>query len=288
MGRFSTALVAATMTSGIALLGGAANAADIYGGGVSLKDAPILPPPCVWCGFYIGGHLGMAFTDNDDAKFRKGDDHGKKYPDNEDMYYGDDGYMFRKDHFLFDDDDDENFIGGVHLGYNWQKFGSGIVFGVEGDIDFADEIDFLASIRGRIGLASERALIYLTGGVAFIDGDNGFGVNFNDKHKDWNGYDWKDEFKFDRKNGDDNVETGWVIGGGVEWMAWGNVSFGIEGLYYNFDLDGGRHDFHVKSYDEKFDHVARFDKDDEFDFWQIRARLTYHMKPRYEPLPPLK
>jgi outer membrane immunogenic protein len=90
-----------------------------------------------WSGFYIGGNLGAAFDTNSS-------------------------------------DDDAQFIGGVHTGYNWQM-GSWLV-GVEGDVDFSDNINFLASARGRLGWALGDWLLYGTAGVAFIDTDNNFVV----------------------------------------------------------------------------------------------------------------
>ena len=48
----------------VALVGaaGAANAADMYAGG--MKDAAFVPPP-LWTGFYIGAHVGGAWADLD-------------------------------------------------------------------------------------------------------------------------------------------------------------------------------------------------------------------------------
>ncbi len=287
MTRISTAVVAATMTSAMALMG-SASAADVYAGG-SLKDAPVAPlPVCTWCGFYIGGHLGVALSDDDDAKFEKGD-----YYDNYNGYYYDKNKRNIEDDFLFDDDDDHEFIGGIHLGYNWQRPGSSIVFGVEGDIDFADGIDYLASLRGRIGAGSEQALVYLTAGVAFIEADNGFDVKYNGYDSAYPNY--VDEYgpysyKVHKNGGGSDTETGWVIGGGVEFKPAQRVSFGIEALYYSFDVDGGKHDLYSEYYiDEAYykDHVGSFEKDDEFDFWQIRARLSFHTGPRYDALPPV-
>jgi outer membrane immunogenic protein len=165
-----------------------ANAADVYrreeGG---LKDAPPVDylPPIMWGGFYIGANLGAAFDNLDD--------------------------------------NDTVLIGGGHLGYNWQG-PRNFVVGVEGDVDFADGLDYLATIRGRLGYAFGPTLAYATGGAAFIGAD-------------------------------DLDDTGWVAGLGLEHKLRENVSFGVEGLYYNFD------DNNI----------------DDADFWTVRARLTYHL-----------
>src|SRR4029079_57984 len=124
--------------------------------------------------------------------------------------------------------------GGVQIGYNWQGIGSPFVVGVEGDVDFADHIDYLASIRGRVGYATPSALFYFTGGAAFIglsDDRDLFAANPN-------------RFLIQRFN-DDN-QTGFVLGGGVDFRPGGgyfglgsflgpNIGFGVEGLFYRFD-----------------------------------------------------
>ena len=41
---------------------------------------------------------------------------------------------------------------GLHGGYNWQV--QQIVLGVEGDVSFSNDANYLASIRGRLGFAA--------------------------------------------------------------------------------------------------------------------------------------
>ncbi len=72
-----------------------------------------------------------------------------------------------KDDYCNNDDKSTFWLGGVHAGYNWQKDGP-LVLGIEGDVMFGDEVDYLASIRGRIGYAMGDVLLYGTGGVAFM------------------------------------------------------------------------------------------------------------------------
>jgi outer membrane immunogenic protein len=73
-----------------------------------------------------------------------------------------------------------------------------------------DGVDYLATVRGRLGYAFGPTLVYATGGVAF--------ASFND------------DSLF---NGGDS-ETGWVAGGGLEYKLRNNWSVGAEGLYYDF------------------------------------------------------
>jgi len=203
---------------------GTASAADLGRGG-SYKDAPgEYMPAITWTGFYFGANAGVAFGERNN------------------FIDWDYGYT---QHF---DNDESSFIGGVHVGYNWQKPG-GWVFGVEGDVNFAEEIDYLATIRGRLGYAIGPTLIYATGGAAFIGADDAFE--------------------------DSDSATGWVAGVGIEHKIKPNFSIGLEGLYYDF---GNGDEFRVVDREGNYGdaHV------DDLTFWTVRARLTYHFGERYE------
>jgi outer membrane immunogenic protein len=184
------------LLSALALLAAApaANAADIYNGDGGLKDAgPVdYAPPITWTGFYIGANLGAVWDDSDDIE-------------------------------IFDD---AALIAGAHLGYNWQG-PRNFIIGLEGDVGFLDDVEYLATIRGRLGYAFGPTLVYGTGGAAFIGFDDDFF--------------------------DEDSETGWVAGLGIEHKLRENVSFGVEGLYYDFEDDFA-----------------------DASFWAARARLTYH------------
>jgi outer membrane immunogenic protein len=214
----------ALMSSMLAFGASAANAADLYKGG-SLKDAPEYMPPISWTGFYFGGHAGVAFDDNEYCEVK---DEPTPVPTSN---------LVAVPPPLPSkcEDGDNLFLGGVHAGYNWQKDGN-LVLGIEGDISFGDDIDYLASIRARAGLALDQLLIYGTGGVAFL------GV--------------EDEFN------DSDTLTGWVAGLGAEYKLSSNLSAGVEGLYYSFDEDSAY-------------------SDDNFDFWVVRGRLSYHLDSGY-------
>jgi outer membrane immunogenic protein len=185
------------------------------------------PAPLTWQGFYIGGNLGAAFDPNNLSI--------KDLSEEQDL-----SLNFSQD---------TEFIGGVHGGYNWQA--DSLLIGVEGDVDFANNINFLASVRGRLGWASESWLVYGTGGVAFIDTDNNFVVVSADDGP----------FGFSHGNND----TGFVVGGGLDYKVAPNISIGVEGLFYDFGNDKTT----LVAGDEPF--VLK----DDLDFAVVQARLTY-------------
>ena len=86
------------------------------------------------------------------------------------------------------------------------------------------EVDWLASIRARAGLAANRFMVYGTGGVGFA----GFSHEFDDDAGVFDGDD------------DSSTQTGWVLGAGAEFLAWrantrgDNVTVGAEYLHYEF------------------------------------------------------
>lgn len=118
----------------------------------------------------------------------------------------------------------DGFIGGAQLGYNWQT--GNIVFGIEGDVSGAGlkakgltssalRVDLLASLRGRLGIAFDKVLVYATGGGALIHGrascSAGCGITNN--------------FTY----------FGGVVGGGLEYAIAPNWTVRGEGLYYLVD-----------------------------------------------------
>ena len=77
-----------------------------------------------------------------------------------------------------DADHDDGIVGGVQVGYNWQA--KQIVYGVEGDLSLsgARSIDWLASLRGRLGyLIEPKTLVYGTAGLGFVN-DHGTDTAF--------------------------------------------------------------------------------------------------------------
>jgi outer membrane immunogenic protein len=108
--------------------------------------APAMEPAPIynWTGFYIGGHVGGAFSVNGD--------------------------------------DDARFLGGGQIGYDYQ-FSPNWLFGIEANYSFMDtggDGDFfgngspfanrgLGSVTGRLGYTFGPALLYAKGGYAWAD-----------------------------------------------------------------------------------------------------------------------
>jgi outer membrane immunogenic protein len=188
----------------------------------------------------------------------------------------------------------DGLIGGVQGGYNWQS--GSMVFGIEGDVSFADwghssatfdsldgdvlglrdrdeawgsasaDVDMLASVRGRVGFAMDSLLIYGTGGVAWADADARATVVHYDASED-------ETTRLSRKRSFNDV--GFVLGGGVGWMVIPQTfSVGVEGLYYFFDERKTLiNETIVLENQDEIEVRATASLDDA---WVIRARADFH------------
>lgn len=189
--------------------------------------APIAAPAPIlsWTGFYIGGHVGAAWsrgdasTDFDPAVIAG----------------------IRPTRSLRD----TSIAGGAQIGYNWQ-FVPSWVAGIEVDFSWTDnsatgtapnlflngapafgghswtrDVNWLASARGRIGyLVAPAVLVYFTGGVAWAD------IDYRARFTEDAGTSWTTTFG--------KIKTGYVLGGGAEWLLAGNWMLRGEYLYYRF------------------------------------------------------
>ena len=208
---FATCVIAS-----VALLASiAARAADLPPAPAPLPRAPVayIPaaPVFTWTGFYIGGNLGA------------GRNHGT-IADTFGLYN-------------WGVNNQTTFVGGGQVGANYQ-FNSFVV-GVEGDFDwFANNNNsgggtaiaglggvgttisgsnngrWLTTVTGRLGYAFDRVLVYAKGGGAWVGSNNltllnvgtGATVSF----------------------GNGNTNTGWVVGGGLEYAFFNNWTAKVE------------------------------------------------------------
>ena len=133
----------------ILALGTAATAADF---------APVEEPIYGWEGFYVGGHIGWGKADFE-GSFKTGDTDERTPDDPRDMLVGAHaGYNFQMDSILFGIEVDASKLG-------WDESSGPGIDDFTAAID--TEVDWLASVRGRLGIAFEDFLLYATGGIAF-------------------------------------------------------------------------------------------------------------------------
>jgi outer membrane immunogenic protein len=243
---------------GVALaFGVSAQAADLGGRHGGYKDEPVYAPVATWAGSYVGGHLGAAWTSGS-ADLTT--DYWSIDQGNEKVYQrgGDSGHQ---------DLSDTSFLGGVHAGHNWQQ--GAFVYGVEGDVSFANNIDYLASVRGRLGVAAGNWLFYGTGGVAFVGASTSGSIS--DGFKAVENYDMSQD------------QVGYVVGGGAEVKLNPNWSVGVEGLYYGFD-GVSQHVAGTTSWGQNHFYDYDLTAESGADVGVVRGRVSYHFNRGYAPL----
>ena len=208
--------LAATALAAVSSLGGNALAADMNAGG--MKDAAYASMPPAWSGFYIGlnGGYGQNATSQDITGYVDGT-----------AIATSSGY------------DTRGAFGGAQAGYNVQR--DRFVFGIETDLQLAalqstkdvptnvveltrhieQNVDWFGTVRGKAGVTFGNALVYGTGGFAYA-GINSTGVvsllsAVPVAHWSRNA-----------------VETGYVAGGGLEYLI--NPAWTVKAEYQYLDL----------------------------------------------------
>jgi outer membrane immunogenic protein len=208
------------LLASVAIVGfaGAASAADL-----PVRAAPPAPiiaavPVFTWTGFYVGVNAGYGWATDDSDNV---------------LYDPVLGYVGGGS------GNNGGFVGGGQVGYNYQM--GMFVLGLEADIQYADigssnryvgafyygddsNGNWFGTVRARAGVAFDRALIYATGGFAY--GDIGRGSS--------SFYDPTLGYLY---GSDSGTNTGWTLGGGVEYAFTNNLTAKIEGLYVNLDTD---------------------------------------------------
>jgi outer membrane immunogenic protein len=229
-------------------------------------QAPYEPPMApIWAGLYVGGHIGGIGSSDDSieksVRYAKWNWYKWQWKEWSEWQ------KVEKHGFTSDNDDDVSLLGGLHIGYNLQD--GGFVYGVEADVSFSERIDYLASLRARLGYAVNELLIYATAGVAV--------AGFENSQLYWEGFGKKVPFG---KSEDDDNRVGFVVGGGVEYKLAPSWSLGLEGLYYIFDDQSDEYSGTLYGFGYKKEYKITHENDN--DFWVVRARMTYHLQDDYE------
>jgi outer membrane immunogenic protein len=171
----------------------------------SYKAPPAYVAPLYnWTGFYIGGHLGGAFSESNN--------------------FGG---------LALSNSDNGRFLGGVQAGADYQ-FAPNWVVGVEGQYSwltssnngavfpnayvYTDNQRGLGSVTGRVGYTWGPGLAYVKGGYAYSDNSENLVLNGLPATFALTG----------------NHSNGWTVGAGVEYMLAQNWSAKVEYQYYDF------------------------------------------------------
>ena len=177
-----------------------------------------------WSGFYLGVDAGWARNGGSVASA-----------------YNDGVYPSRNDDFPDSfDSDGGSFSGGVLAGYNRQS--GNLVTGFEADINYLGydasaghfvgiganthldaSADWYGTLRGRLGFASDRLMVYGTGGLAF--GETELSASVVDATS---GITYI-------SGADSTMRVGWAAGAGLEFAIDDRWSAGAE--YLHVDLD---------------------------------------------------
>jgi outer membrane immunogenic protein len=195
------------------------------------------PAPLMnWSGFYIGGNVGYGWGIAD-----------------ADVNYSSPGLVPAS--FMISDAAELNsIIGGAQLGFNWQTAANWI-FGIEADwqasaqngdnafpnqpytlppfttgsiqVTSAGTIEWFATVRGRIGYAWDRWLLYATGGIAYGRVKMSGTVNDSGIVNAVVTLIFDDTLAFSAAS----TNTGWVVGAGIENALTENWSWKVEYLY---------------------------------------------------------
>jgi outer membrane immunogenic protein len=173
-------------------------AADLGAAPRSYTKAPAYIQPIYnWTGFYIGGHVGGAFSGSNslegDSRFLGGIQGGADYQ------FG------------------NNWVIGAEVQYSWTGSNNGGVT-LPGGVIVSSNSDQLGSVTGRLGYSFGPTLLYAKGGYAWKDNNNltaslaGVPVAVT--------------------GGSNN--DGYTVGAGLEYMFAPSWSAKIEYQYYNF------------------------------------------------------
>ena len=196
--RYLSTIAAAGIVLGTAQVASAADMArPVY------KAAPVMMQAYNWSGFYAGIHGGYGWGEDSASAFG-----------------------------ITSSGDIDGWFGGGQIGWNWQAPGSPWVWGIEADLSGSDigssatalgltadtNLNMFGTVRGRLGYAWDRVLVYGTGGYAWGRNEITFsapGISVSEERS----------------------HSGWVAGAGVEWALADNWTAKIEYQYLMLDSE---------------------------------------------------
>ena len=208
----------------------AASAKDLMAADMALASAPVTVVANNWSGLYAGAHIGVAWPVSSP------------------------NWSFADENLVFDPQSIPvgatfGAVGGLQGGYNWQ-FAPSWVVGIEGDVSWSSlgqsssvpftiggfplpgssismsaNLNWLSTVRGRFGyLVLNDLMLFVTGGGAWANTEYTARTSMIPLVNPVTS-----STSFTRNS------SGWVLGGGVEWMAGPHFLVRAEYLYYGLN-----------------------------------------------------
>ena len=271
----------------LAVMTAASVAADLPARAPAMAPAPMYAAPIfTWTGFYAGVNAGAGFRSSNSAGSDRVFDNGNGAPVPPGLIAdinADLALAGRRG------GNDTGFTGGAQIGYNWQ-FGA-LVLGVEADINYLDRgngdrgytilnlagtgndltvrgngkgSDYFGTLRGRIGYAFDRTMIYATGGLAYSDGGNRSGGAIVTN----GGFPVATYTSRGKSN-----DYGFAVGAGIEHAFTDNWTAKLE--YLSVDLDGGGSQRYTSTSGGVFNKITGIRRGDDDGMHVVRVGLNY-------------
>jgi outer membrane immunogenic protein len=240
------------LIAGVALAGFMSNASAADLGKPVYKTPPApLPPPCVWCGFYVGLNAGYAWSES--TSFNS----TAVVANNPGLAPIAASAAVAALNTPIPVGNRAGFVGGGQIGWNYQS--GSFVGGIETDIQWlsgrstgtvmtsapfagaplnsanaqltvTDNVNWLGTLRGRAGFtATPTFLLYGTGGLAY----GGVSSNTSISEAFSGSLTTGANGTFPAFGSFSQTRAGWTAGAGGEWMFSGNWSTKLEYLHYD-------------------------------------------------------
>jgi outer membrane immunogenic protein len=260
-----------TAIGSVALLAGPALAADLP----SRKEPPLAPviyaPAFTWTGFYVGVNAGGAWTSTSGHLnfFGFGGNTGAAVAgfqglpllnnnnNNNGNFTGglQAGYNYQIGSFVIGAETDINYLGSNSNKSGFGQFYYGDPLGplVGGAVGGANDPysgfyrvnasknnnHYFGTVRARLGYAVDRALFFVTGGLAYGGGNGASGsVSYWAVPLAVGPVGAPNAFYASNGTNNSNSHVGWTLGGGVEYAFTNNWTVKLEYLYANLGNNG--------------------------------------------------
>jgi outer membrane immunogenic protein len=227
---------------------------------VPVYNAPIPIPVCIWCGFYLGLNAGGTWSDNNSVAVNSV--LTQDLPPGPASYgaasaAGASGSVPVVENL--------GFIGGGQIGYNWQVSRAWLV-GLETDLSVTpafvsgqgsgtlttsvgpfpfigaqevvttsivstSKLDYLGTVRGRLGYLTPTFLLYGTGGLAY--GGVKASTAITQSNNDCTFFPACLQSSTSATGALSQMRAGWTAGAGLEWMFVPKWSVKVEYLHYD-------------------------------------------------------